>query len=277
MKLSIYNSILESFHATGTDIFVLRDVAKKYSQYSTKTLGSIYSQDCQRKMKRTHHRHYQLAKMDEYYFRYCEESQRQQHAMLHMARQVDLSPAMMARLILERYLAYSRYSGNTPPKSVTTQFLKDTTLIDDVRLAIDIDVCLAADNVYGPVVDVIKHSVGHEHELLLKRRLDEADLAYFDETQLRARGYDKTPDFILQVPVAVDGRVVNWIESKASFGDEESHANYLKEQFWSYWNRFGSGLVIYWFGFIDELDVNRDKGIMLLDCFPDNIVTLVKS
>jgi len=38
--------------------------------------------------------------------------------------------------------------------------------------------------------------------------------------------------------------------------------------------RFGSGLVIYWFGFIDELDVNCDKGIMLMDCFPHNIVTI---
>lgn len=36
---------------------------------------------------------------------------------------------------------------------------------------------------------------------------------------------------------AVDGRVVNWIESKALFGDPANHAAYLKDQFWSYWNR----------------------------------------
>ena len=41
---------------------------------------------------------------------------------------------------------------------------------------------------------------------------------------------------------------------------------------WSYWNRYGPGLVIYWFGFIDELDCNRDKGILVCDHFPENIV-----
>ena len=38
--------------------------------------------------------------------------------------------------------------------------------------------------------------------------------------------------------------------------------------------RFGSGLVIYWFGFVEELDVNTKQGIMLLDHFPEDITTL---
>lgn len=38
--------------------------------------------------------------------------------------------------------------------------------------------------------------------------------------------------------------------------------------------RFGPGMVIYWFGFIDELDVNQDKGIILRDSFPENIVKM---
>ena len=38
--------------------------------------------------------------------------------------------------------------------------------------------------------------------------------------------------------------------------------------------RFGPGLVIYWFGFIDELDSNREKGILLMDHFPEEIITM---
>ncbi|KAK7016719.1 CDAN1-interacting nuclease 1, partial [Halocaridina rubra] len=114
-------------------------------------------------------------------------------------------------------------------------------------------------------------SVGHEYEFLLIRELQNLNIAFQTEDDLRKKGYDKTPDVKLNIPIAVEGHVVNWIESKASFGDEESHRSYLKDQLWSYWNRFGPGLVIYWFGFIEELDEHRAKGIMIMDHFPKEI------
>lgn len=39
--------------------------------------------------------------------------------------------------------------------------------------------------------------------------------------------------------------------------------------------RFGAGLVIYWFGFVEELDVHREKGILVMDRFPEDFVSLV--
>ncbi|CAL4074191.1 unnamed protein product, partial [Meganyctiphanes norvegica] len=116
-----------------------------------------------------------------------------------------------------------------------------------------------------------KHSIGHEYEEMLKRRLNELNISYEHEDDLRSKGYDKTPDIKLTIPIAIDGYVINWIESKASFGDKQSHRTYLKDQFWSYWNRFGAGLVIYWFGYIEQLDEHRQKGILLMKDLPSNI------
>ena len=36
--------------------------------------------------------------------------------------------------------------------------------------------------------------------------------------------------------------------------------------------RFGPGLVIYWAGYVKQLDTNRSQGIVLSDHFPSNIV-----
>lgn len=126
-------------------------------------------------------------------------------------------------------------------------------------------------------------SVGHEYEFLLREKVEELKVPFLgmcppclcltfsiesevvsdrgyccscpilghlssphiDEDGLRARGYDKTPDIKLEVPIAVGGYIVNWIESKASFGDRKSHEKYLKDQFWSYQNRYNYGYSVH--------------------------------
>uniref|UniRef100_H3DIN2 CDAN1-interacting nuclease 1 n=2 Tax=Tetraodon nigroviridis TaxID=99883 RepID=H3DIN2_TETNG len=179
------------------------------------------------------------------------------------------------RLVLEQAPSMSEILClSAASKTVLNSMLKEPSLIPDLILAQNIQQCTINDCCYGPLVDCIKHAVGQEHEVLLRDKLKERNLSFLDENQLRAMGYDKTPDIILEVPVAVEGHIIHWIESKASFGDDHSHHTYLNEQFWSYWNRFGPGLVIYWYGFIGELDCQRDRGILLKDCFPTDIVTL---
>lgn len=95
---------------------------------------------------------------------------------------------------------------------------------------------------------------------------------------MRNSGYDKTPDVKLDVPFATkDGAIVNWIESKALFGSDEHHENYLQDQLRCYWNRFGTGLVIYWFGFISDLRISSlQEGILIEEAFPadDQIILM---
>ncbi|GAB1286701.1 CDAN1-interacting nuclease 1 [Apodemus speciosus] len=182
----------------------------------------------QKHIKRTHAKHHTPEAIESYYQRYLDGVGKNGAApvLLELANEVDYAPSLMARIILERFL--QGHEQTPPSKSVINSMLRDPSQIPDGVLANQIYQCIVNDCCYGPLVDCIKHP---------------------NEDQLRAKGYDKTPDFILQVPVAVEG----------------------------YWNRFGPGLVIYWYGFIQELDCNRERGILLKASFPTDIVTLCHS
>lgn len=80
--------------------------------------------------------------------------------------------------------------------------------------------------------------MGQQYEVKLHKEVLALNLAFRNEEQLRKNGYDKTPDVKLDVPVAMDGFVVNWIESKALFGDKDLHKDYMRNQYLSYWNRY---------------------------------------
>ncbi|KAL0969675.1 hypothetical protein UPYG_G00230690 [Umbra pygmaea] len=260
----------ENLRPTRQCMKILRE---RFPNHSQSTLLSIFSLEYQKRTKRTMYRHHAPDVVERYYQRYMREAKARPTApvLLELANEVNLSPALMARLILDRFL---QDQEGVVSKQVLNGMLREPCLISDQNLANHVYQCTINDCCYGPLVDCIKHAIGQEAEVLLRDKLKERNLSFLDENQLRAKGYDKTPDIILEVPIAVEGHIVHWIESKASFGDDHSHHTYLNEQFWSYWNRFGPGLVIYWHGFIEELDSQRDRGILLKDCFPLDIITL---
>jgi hypothetical protein len=61
-----------------------------------------------------------------------------------------------------------------------------------------------------------------------------------------------------------DCKVICWIDSKALFGDENTHQTSVLPQAQSYVHRFGPGLVLYWFG---HAPLNR-----LGDCQGDIVI-----
>lgn len=122
---------------------------------------------------------------------------------------------------------------------------------------------------------MVRYTVGEEYEVKLKQMARDAGLSFYDEGDLRRDGFDKTPDLLLAIQCLYKNNVINWIESKASFGDFESHERYLKDQLTSYNNRFGAGIVIYWFGFHEEiLNSNKSNFIIILDDFPHDFEKL---
>jgi hypothetical protein len=137
----------------------------------------------------------------------------------------------------------------------------------------------AQDHLCSPLVELPKAAAGALHEAALEAALRAEGIPFVSEADLRQDGFARTPvrprharfaaartfascdaarsqDVRLDVPIAVRGRVVFWIDSKASFGDPHVHAEKGMPQFQAYVNRYGPGLVLYWFGYVAELDTH---------------------
>lgn len=172
----------------------------------------------------------------------------------------------------------STAGGN--PKALSLrigQIIKRPDLVRsyDAVLATCLARCLEVDMLTSPAMDVYRHQIGVEKEAFLHSRLQDHAILFHSEAAMRAAGYPKTPDALLAYPVEVDGHIVNWIESKALFGDAAAHAMYLRDQYWPYYNRFGPGLVIYWYGFIDELNGDCERGILVMNQLPEHINKII--
>lgn len=203
-----------------------------------------------------------------------------------MAIRVRYSPVSLCRILLN--IEYS-----AKPKSVINDMIKNPHTIPDPLLAMNVLNCIYNDNCDGPLVDLKRRTIGEDYEVRLKKLASDAGLEFHDEVYLRRYGYDKTPDLKLAVPCMYKGKVINWIESKASFGDMDSHQRYINDQLSSYGNRFvfidfhssffpfylwifayifrfGSGIIIYWLGYLDQIATcpeNKDF-IFVTDDFP---------
>lgn len=206
--------------------------------------------------------------------------------ILNMAKEINVSPVLMARLIVEGLLKTNsielieNIETTDRAKLTISNIIRDNHLLKDGRLACEIMECCSIDEDYGPIIDTIKNLSGSEHEMKLEAILKEKGIAFIKESELREKGYDKTPDFKLELPIFLNdsGRVISWIDSKGTFGDETSHSEYYETQFKFYLNRFGSGLVIYWLGHVKELEslntnlINRS--VVVSDNFPSDFTVL---
>lgn len=147
-----------------------------------------------------------------------------------MAIRENFSPVCLCRILLS-----VEFEGK--PKPVTNEMIKNPHLIPDPFLALNVLNCVFNDKSDGPIIDLKRQTIGEDYEVRLKKMASDAGLIFHDEVHLRLKGYDKTPDLKLAVPCMYNGKVINWIESKASFGDMTSHRQYVNVQLSSYENR----------------------------------------
>ncbi|MFP4171154.1 MAG: C15orf41 family protein [Methanomassiliicoccales archaeon] len=174
-------------------------------------------------------------------------------SMLELAEDWNFSPILTGLFIFQESDRSKKYFWKC---------VRDPGSIEDERLKREIEEITAADYVYSPWASEKQYQRGLWGERLLSDWLDEQGHCYKTEEDLRGE-YPKTPDCLFEEPVELNGWSINWIESKASFGDNVEIKKNVKKQLLPYVDLFGEGLVVYWFGYID--DFRAPKGICIAD------------
>jgi len=141
-------------------------------------------------------------------------------------------------------------------------YVRDPDMIPNARLKKEIIEITAADYVYSPWATEQQYKRGAWGENKLQTWLKEHNISFRTEKDLRGE-FTKTPDCLFDRPITVNGWKINWIESKATFGDRTEVNKNLKKQLAPYLDMFGRGLVVYWFGYID--DVQLPDGVNIVD------------
>lgn len=136
--------------------------------------------------------------------------------------------------------------------------------IRDNRLRQDIMNACKADLVYSPEGIERQRERGRWGEAKLNEWLDKRNIEYRTEAELRGK-YKKTPDALFRKPLRLDGSDRMWIESKATFGDPFELKRHVKKQLQPYRSMFGEGLVVYWFGYVEDARVTIPEGVAVMD------------
>ncbi|EGC39271.1 hypothetical protein DICPUDRAFT_27234 [Dictyostelium purpureum] len=234
----------------------------------------IYRQNCYKK----------TPNIRQYYYSYLNNGV----SFLELSSHLGLSSSIFSKQILTYIIEHDQNSLFNPenlatkettemwkllkeindPQNIIKKIFKNPSLVENLNLRKNIYQSIYNDDNCSPLINHIRSSTGSEYEYLLQEKLYKLNIPYLTENQLRKDGYPKTPDIKLEIPFAYKGFMVNWIESKASFCDDNNYKN-TKDQIIGYKNRYGPGLAIYWFGYIDDLNNLQDEGVYITDSFPD--------
>ena len=166
-------------------------------------------------------------------------------SILSIANNNHLPASLMASMILKEM--------GHPAKKI----LKNPQQISDRRLRNEIVNALDTDCFFSPKAHRMHDIRGRTGELLLEKWLGIKKVRFLTEEDLKRKGASKTPDFLLENALEIDGNMISWIESKALFGSDKEHSSHHHRQLRHYQSRYGKGMVVYWYGFLDSIDNGR--------------------
>ncbi|MFQ5907965.1 MAG: C15orf41 family protein [Thermoplasmata archaeon] len=180
---------------------------------------------------------------------------RQGTSFVELARRRNFPPMLLALLVMgEEGVSRKRF----------WKMVKDLDSVEDDRLRRELRETTEEDLIYSPAGTDRQYQRGAWGEARLWQWLEAQDVPFRKEAELREK-FDKTPDALLQDPLDFDGRRVQWIESKASFGDPYEIKRHVRRQLSPYVDLFGDGIVVYWFGFVDDVELRLPDGVLIAD------------
>ncbi|MBD3389112.1 MAG: hypothetical protein GF416_08495 [Candidatus Altiarchaeales archaeon] len=178
-------------------------------------------------------------------------------SFLQIAHENSFPPVLTASLMLQ-------HTGVT--KKQFKNYLRDPDRINDERLKKDLKEAIEEELIYSPEGTRIQFERGKDVERIVKKWLDQRRVKYITEQEAKKGNYTKTPDFNLESPFKMQGKWLNWVECKASFGDESEYKRDYGKQLSHYVKLFGKGMVVYWYGYIEDMPNHlRDDDIVIGD------------
>jgi hypothetical protein len=174
-------------------------------------------------------------------------------SLLKISEKAEFSPILTTLLIFKEW-------GRG--KKEFWSYVRDPEVIPNERMRREIVEITEADFVYSPWASEQQNKRGTWGEEKLQCWLKDHEIGHRTEKDLRGE-FTKTPDCLFDKPVSVNGWKLNWIESKATFGDHVEVNKNLKKQLAPYREMFGQGLVVYWFGYVDNITL--PEGVHIID------------
>ena len=178
---------------------------------------------------------------------------RKGRSILDIAREWRFPPVLLGQMMLQEL--------HIPRKQVWQTFLHPESAADE-RVRREVEALVAADPIYSPRGMELQRERGRRGEERLYSWLERHGLTYRTEKDLRGK-FAKTPDALLDRPIVFFGQKLQWIESKANFGDDVELRKNLRRQLAPYTELFGEGAVVYWYGYVEGAE--SPPGILLWD------------
>jgi len=166
---------------------------------------------------------------------------------VELADGVDFSPVLTAFFVL---------SEKGWSKKEFQRLLKDPNKIENARINKEIKEVCEKDFVYSPKSVEMQAAHGTQGEDKLEKWLDKRKIKYMTENDIKMEAEDqtsvKTPDILIRTGIKINKKKYFWIESKSSFGSPDEMRRNYKKQLKAYTELFGKGIVIYWYGFVED-------------------------